>query len=648
MIDLNYYNRNKRLGQFFTPEYIAAFMVKNSYDYIIKYIHKPIDEISILEPSAGKGIFLQYLIDFGFKNITAYEIDPKLILLLKKKYPIVDFRFENILTASINKKYDLIIGNPPYLGQNYHSKLFQDYIKKSPFCQKYFVGNMDLFYYFIHIGIEKLYPKGILSFITTNYWITKHKNTGIKFLKPHLVKNCYFLQYIDLSNMILFNEAKGQHNCIFTIQKKDSKNYYQKGPKIEVIRIRKSKNQKIKEAKEIKSIFNYLIDGKEYCLIDKYNSALNQKELMINLNWNILYPEVVRNIIDKFEELCKKDNKITTLKDYFIIRNGIIFIKDDIFILEKSKNLIIKNSDFYIKINEKYYKLTENEKKRLKKIFKSKAIREYNYCKDDYIGYGIFINKNEFLFKTKKERNQNIKECYPHLSKYILNHSDELKKILINAKENQDDFYFPRRGVFIRNFSTNSLNKIDLEKSYEKRKKIFFKFISEKNVFGYSETQYYATSDTYFLWPKINEEYIDYPLFIAYLNSKFVYFLFKAKGISIKRSKSKLEENLPIPNFSLLNSNNDKLILSFIRILAQYLSKSTKFNFKEKSSTLLEKIKTLINKSNSPHFNFLKQIQDAIKCNDNIKIKDIIDEMFFLLFKIEKETIMELLYKYYN
>ncbi len=648
MIDLNYYNRNKRLGQFFTPKYIASFMVKNSYDYIIKYIHKPIDEISVLEPSVGKGIFLHYLINLGFKNITAYEIDPKLILLLKKKYPIVDFKFENILTASINKKYDLIIGNPPYLGQNYHSKLFQDYIKKSPFCQKYFVGNMDLFYYFIHIGIEKLKPKGILSFITTNYWITKHKNTGIKFLKPHLVKNCYFLQYIDLSNMILFNKAKGQHNCIFTVQKKDSDNCNEEGPKIEVIRIRKSNNQKIKKVKEIKSIFNFLIYGKEHYLIDKYNSALNQKELMNNLNWNICYPEIVRNIIDKFEELCKKDNKITTLKDYFIIRNGIIFIKDDIFILEKSKNLIIKNSDFYIKINEKYYKLTEKEKNRLKKIYKSRAIREYNYCKDDYIGYGIFINKNEFLIKNKKERNQKIEECYPNLSKYILNCSDELKKVLSNAKENQDDIYFPRRGVFIRNFSANSLNIIDLEKSYEKKKKIFFKFISEKNIFSYSETQYYATSDTYFLWPKINEEYIDYPLFIAYLNSKFVYFLFKAKGISIKRSKSKLEENLPIPNFSLLNSNNDKSLLSIIRILALYLSKRIKSNFKENSSPLLEKIEILVKNSNSPHSIFLTQIQDAIKCNDNRKIKDIIDEMFFFLFKIEKETILELLYRYYN
>ena len=163
------YIEDNSIGQIFTPELIAKFIVKNSLRFISN--SSKISEINVLEPSVGRGIFLKYLIQNNLKNITAYEIDENLKDYLIKKYPDVNFRFENVLGSDLNEKFDLIIGNPPYLGQNYNAKIFQEYVKKYPICAKFFVGNMDLFYFFIHIGILKLNPGGILSFITTNYWI---------------------------------------------------------------------------------------------------------------------------------------------------------------------------------------------------------------------------------------------------------------------------------------------------------------------------------------------------------------------------------------------------------------------------------------------------------------------------------------------
>ena len=102
----------------------------------------------------------------------------------------------------------------------------------------------------------------------------------------------------------------------------------------------------------------------------------------------------------------------------------------------------------------------------------------------------------------------------------------------------------------------NNIFKLCFHHKNENDKKIFLKYISNENIFGFSDSSYFATSDTYFLWPKNSETKLelDYTFLLAYLNSKLVYFLFKAKNISIKRSKTKLEYGLPVPNINNFNS----------------------------------------------------------------------------------------------
>ncbi|MFX1456060.1 MAG: Eco57I restriction-modification methylase domain-containing protein, partial [Promethearchaeota archaeon] len=180
------------IGQIFTPDIVAEFMVKNISDFI-KTEKRDIQKVKVLEPSAGEGIFLTHLLSQSFSDITAFEMDISLKNKLLEFFPNINFKFDNFLSSQAAEKFDLIIGNPPYLGQNYNAEIFQTYIKKYPICAKYFVGNMDLFYFFIHLGIEKLNPGGFLSYITTNYWITKSQKTGIKLLKPHILDECYLL-----------------------------------------------------------------------------------------------------------------------------------------------------------------------------------------------------------------------------------------------------------------------------------------------------------------------------------------------------------------------------------------------------------------------------------------------------------------------
>lgn len=98
------------------------------------------DTIKVLEPSVGVGNFIPLLIK-KFENkkleIDVVDIDPDSILILKallKKYHIpknykINFINDDFLLHKFNKKYDLIIGNPPFYKLKSNDKRLPEYRK---------------------------------------------------------------------------------------------------------------------------------------------------------------------------------------------------------------------------------------------------------------------------------------------------------------------------------------------------------------------------------------------------------------------------------------------------------------------------------------------------------------------------------------
>ena len=639
-------NKNQ-LSQIFTPDYIADFMVKNvKQHYFSTHNESTIDKIKILEPSAGKGIFLNYILGEGFTDITAYELDQTLKTPLLKGYPNVKLKFENFLGSDPNEKFNIIIGNPPYLGQNYNAKIFQELVKNYSICKKYFVGNMDLFYFFIHLGIEKLKPGGLLSFITTNYWLTKSKKTGIKYLKPHITDDCFVIQYIDLSKIKVFKDAKGQHNCIFVLQKKHSLEKEKIIDKhIQIIQINKNKDSSLLDHQYNELLFSKILDNSNHSHIKKYPSGLTNNDLSLQSNWNLLYPIDIKEIIIQIESFCIKNKNLNLLGDYFSIRNGLILIKDEIFILKENEQIIFDGDDILIKINDKFTKLNPLEKKRLKKIYKSRAVIPYGYLLEEKEGYLLFINKSDFEHFKIGDRENQISKIYPNISKYLKQYEQELKETLKNANENSYDLYFPRRGSHIRQSRDKGL--VNLEPLYDNSPKIFFKFISQENIFGYALDQYYATSDTYFLWSKKPTEF-SLLFLLAYLNSKIVAFLFKSKSLAVKRSKTKIENGIPLPTFSLLKSTEKHSIIELIQLLTEWLVYSTK-PFKQsdiyKFSSQLESIHYFNSAENLTH---KEMIIKAMNDKDESYIQEFINNLFYQLFDLDGNRIDYLIKEYYN
>lgn len=95
----------KILGQFFTPPEVAEFIVSFALNYICA-------KKSACDPACGDGVFLSSLINHGFEPL-GVDIDKNVINLLPeniKKY----VRVENGFTLNEEKKFDLVVGNPPF------------------------------------------------------------------------------------------------------------------------------------------------------------------------------------------------------------------------------------------------------------------------------------------------------------------------------------------------------------------------------------------------------------------------------------------------------------------------------------------------------------------------------------------------------
>ena len=638
VIQNNEYNSSKSLAQIFTPSYIADFMVKNLINIRSNSGEKEqsVENLKILEPSSGEGIFLERLIENNFKNIMAYEIDSELKEDLVIKFPRVNFKFENFLSSLPKEEFDIIIGNPPYLGQNYNTEVFQEIVKKYSSLSKYFIGNMDLFYFFIHLGILKLKPKGYLSFITTNYWISKSKKTGVKFLKPHINKECYLVQYIDLSNLRLFRDAQGQHNCIFVLQKKTP---YEKRNEIdrpvEIIHFGKKTGPNLPDEQYNKKILEKLISNKNDIAYNKYTSALSNNDLALKQNWHLLYPNEVKEMNLKIERSCYKDGKVQILEDKFLIRNGLILIKDDIFILKEKKDIIFDENGVLIKIGGQFRPLLSSETKRIKKVYKSRVIKAYGYNEKDLEGFLIYFNKN-----NTKVNQQSLKE-YPTLIGYLKQYKDQLKEILKNAKENPENIYYPRRGSHIKQKYRRKL--LDLEEMYDSFPKIIFKFISQENVFGFCPDEYYATSDTYFLWPIRKDNYNIYFL-LAYLNSNIIRFIFKSKNLTIKRSKTKLEKEIPLPLISGDLSFKMASIVKLIELISKWLVlniHSHNLNSKKSLYEISDSINEILKIDR-------EEFYSAIEHFDFNYFRSIIDDLFYQYFDLDGKEIDYLIKQYYT
>lgn len=426
---------------FVYADIITDFAVKNYF--CGEYIEKKLENLRAADLSCGTGnlllIMLVKLIElskkitgkyyFNSNWIRGYDIDEEALEIYKrdgkdilKRYnlqgEILVFNEDSLLSEK-NIKYNVVIGNPPYLGEKNHQSIFRK-LKESEFGKKYYEAKMDYFYFFIEKGIDILENKGILVYVTTNYWL---KADGAGILRKKLRDEGHFTHIVDY-NISIFKDAPGQHNMIFSWRK--NQEIFEK-EKIEnenfIVDTEKEEN---KFSVKNKNLYDekgniILINDKSRIFNRKLKEKSNYKlEDIVNINQGIVsgcdkafitktYKENFGKYLkpfyknkDIFKYSCKKENDFWI---YYIPRGRNISeeLKEIFFpykdILEKRREVV--------KGTHKWYELSWG---RDENIMSGEKILARQRCRTNYFAYhkGEFFGSADIYYLTLKNSSFNI------------------------------------------------------------------------------------------------------------------------------------------------------------------------------------------------------------------------------------------------
>ena len=458
-------NKN-RYGQYFTPQIIVDYMISLS---------KSDKDGLILEPSSGEGIFIDRLEINGYTNITAYEVDKSLI-----DKNVIN---ESFVTADIDKKFDLIIGNPPYIRWKNLEDELKDELLNHALWHRYFNSLCDYSYIFILKSIELLKEGGELIFITPEYWLnTMHSLT----LRNYMVQNGYFEEITHFNETPIFEKA-----TVSTIVFK-------------YIKSKKNHNKKIKLTKFYanRKLTGEIIDNIKNKIVQKETTYTEISQFEVDKRW-LLISDETKEHLSIFENHCLiknpkqtslfdlEKNRFHTIGDVCDIGNGMVSGLD--------KAFQIHNID----------SLNENEKKHLLKVVKAKDLKPYAY---NNITYYIYLDK----IKDEDE----LQNSYPNFYNQFKEFKEKLDK---RYKYNREIPYW--EWVFLRNFNLFSKKESRIFVPCKER-------ISNKDYFRFAlvETNLYPTQDVTALFKKegVRE---DIYYILALLNDKRVFDWLRYNGV---------------------------------------------------------------------------------------------------------------------
>ena len=406
--------------------------------------------------------------------------------------------------------FDVVIANPPYIGQKGNKELFE--VMKSDIN---FEKKMDYWHFFLHKAYYINNINGITALITPNYWVTAR---GARKLRKRIVDDYEFIEWINFNDNNIF-EA-GVHTNVFILKKSLKKNPFVKC-----------------------TIFTH-----------KYENNFIQnmdKELCFTVNQNLIYkewsnfvhflPQEVLNIIEKLinnsEKLCdvetigEKREGMTAgkhLTDGICnLNQGLVTGKDRF--IDKNSNI---NEGVFVVNIEEAKKFTNTDQKKLKEFFKNSDINQYfvsNYPKY----YLIYVNDVDSELELKK---------YPSIYSHLL----KFKNILLKRSINGVLQSAYQKGKWWA--LTTDRPNIDFD-----GEKILCPQRNKINTFGYSDNTWYAASDVFYI--SLNKKEFSLKYLLSILNSKLIYYwLFymgKRKGEILELTLEPLQF-IPIKKISFL------------------------------------------------------------------------------------------------
>lgn len=519
-------NRKNKFGQYFTPKVVAEFMIE------MASISK---DSKILEPSCGQGVFLELLQQKGFNNLTAFEIDQE----LANEFNCV--KYESFISAKIDEKFDLIIGNPPYIRwKNLESELKQE-LSNNPIWNKYFNSLCDYLYIFILKSIELLNDNGELIFICPEYWMNTTHSIS---LRNYMVQNGYFEEIYHFNETPIFDKVTVSIIIFKFVKSKEKKD------KINVSKFYANQKLTAETLNNLKNKIHF-----------KDAEFLSVSQFKLNERW-LLQSDEVRQELKILETNCLKKSQNTLLNLFDEDKQQFHTIGEFCDI----GNGLVSGLDKAFQVNG--HVLTENELNATINVVKAKNLKPF-----------VTDNITKYIYIKEGLEEENFKEDYPnfyiHFQKYK---SDLDKRYQYNRKINYWEW------VFLRNFN--------LFRKEEKR--IFVpckERISNKNHFRFAlvDEDVFPTQDVTAIFRKsTTKESIEYIL--AYLNNPIIFDWLKCNGIvkgNIVEFSEKPIASIPFRVIDWTKKNEVEL--------HNLISEKTKEYLKNQDNSLLEVINQLFN-----------------------------------------------------
>lgn len=531
----------KNKGQYFTPEPIAEFMTN--------LIENPSPK-TVLEPCAGKGIFLMTLQKLNSK-IVAIEIDSKLQNESGTQIQYMDF-----FDYPIENKFDVVIGNPPYIRwKNQTIEKRKELLERS-FWGKQMNGLSDMLQPFIFKSVEHLNDNGELIFITPKFWLqTLHSINLREFLR----ENGYIDIVIDFNEKTVFDDAS-LNVIIFK---------FVKTPKQSPTKYIRFINKKKIDKEDLDSVMSHLkemesMEIDEYYRDDRFEAYLSDLPDH-DSKWYFIPHN--RNEIQRLEDSCLYSPDFT-LEDNQKVKLTRLFTKEDLknIKIEGLKPSQVKlfdktyfkishsddsnNLDRYARLNQKKNKQPkhpETEERYIRiediaeigngmvsgldKAFNIKSVKDFNELekifiinvvksKDfDRITYKK-IEKYIFIPETHFSSEKEFAEQCPHLHEHLTPFKQELEKRWIPHPINWWEWAFPRNKTLIESCDRKIL--VPCKERFDKRQYVRFVLAIGKDIYANQDVTVIVKKD----WVKESEEYIT-----AFLSSSLVYVWLIYKGL---------------------------------------------------------------------------------------------------------------------
>lgn len=383
----------KNKGMVYTPVNIKEYIVQN----VIISQEVP----SVVDPACGCGSFLItaaklmhkkyelcYSEIFG-KYITGFDIDKHSIEKAKLLFELLSIEEEGLslkcdlqlyVANSLNElskkkyyeKYDVVVGNPPYV----RAKNIADSVKAYLMKWSVVTGNVDLYIPFYEIAVRILKKDGIMGYISPNTFLQSVNGRG---LRNYFVKNGYEITLLDFKETQAFKEVT-HYTCICIVNK--SKIQY-----------------KVKYA---------LLNGKS-SLNDYIFTEYFVRGFQTNKEWKFANPQI--------DSVVKKIENQPIKLDNYKIRNGLATLSNDIYFFNPVGE---DDAFFYREYDGELYPI---EKSICIDVIKPNIIRKEA---------DIEKCKQKAIFPYGRDRVIISEECmeidYPMAYKFLLKNKEKLLK----------------------------------------------------------------------------------------------------------------------------------------------------------------------------------------------------------------------------